>query len=348
LFKDISIHELLDLDRSKFTLVDVRSPSEYEEMTIPGSINIPVFNDEERAEVGTLYKQVNPEIAKERGLEIFAAKLPKFIKTFQQTEGEKVVFCWRGGMRSKTAATMLDLMGMKTMKLQGGVRTYRQWVLEKLGNLELSGKSFVLNGGTGTGKTAILHRLKDKGLPVLDLEGMAGHRGSVFGHIGTSPNNQKKFDSLLVQKILSMQDSPFVLFEAESKRIGKVMVPDYLLKKKEQGTHIILKMPMEQRVKHILEEYKLQEHHEEFLAAFERIRKHIHTPIAAEIREYIEAHDYENTLALLLEHYYDPKYKHSAKQYPEDQKLILEVNDIEEAVEAILEILPQLSRTVHP
>jgi tRNA 2-selenouridine synthase len=347
LFRDISIDELLDLDRNKFTLVDVRSPSEYEEMTIPGSINIPVFNDEERAEVGTLYKQVNPEIAKQRGLEIFAAKLPEFIKTFRQTEGEKVVFCWRGGMRSKTAATMLDLMGIKAIRLQGGVRTYRQWVLERLEGLDLKGKVFVLNGGTGTGKTTILHRLREKGLPVLDLEGMAGHRGSVFGHIGTSPNNQKKFDSLLVQEVLSLQDSPFVLFEAESKRIGKVMVPDYLLRKKEQGTHIILKMPMEQRVKHILEEYKLQEHHEEFLAAFERIRKHIHTPIAAEIQEYIDANDYKNALPLLLEYYYDPKYKHSAMQYPEGQKMIIEVNDVDEAVEAVMAILPEMSRRVH-
>jgi tRNA 2-selenouridine synthase len=347
LFKDISIDELLQLDRNKYTLVDVRSPSEFEEMTIPGSINIPVFNDEERAEVGTLYKQVNPEIAKDRGLEIFAAKLPSFMKTFQQTKGEKVVFCWRGGMRSKSAATMLDLMGNKVTRLHGGVRTYRQWVLDRLENLNLDGNTFILNGGTGTGKTTILHRLKEQGLPVLDLEGMAGHRGSVFGHIGTSPNNQKKFDSLLVEETLSLQDSPFVVYEAESKRIGKVMVPEYLLKKKEEGTHIILKMPMDQRVKHILEEYRLQEHHEEFTAAFERIKKHIHTPIAREIQDYIEEHDYKNALPLLLEYYYDPKYKHSANQYPEDQKIFLEVNDIEEAVTAILDILPQKSRRVH-
>jgi tRNA 2-selenouridine synthase len=340
LFRDITIHELLHLDRRKFTLVDVRSPSEYEEMTIPGSLNIPIFNDEERAEVGTLYKQVSPEKAKERGLEIFAAKLPAFIKEFQSIEGEKVVFCWRGGMRSKTAATMLNLMDVKALRLQGGVRTYRQWVLEKMEEVEFSGKAFVLNGGSGTGKTAILQCLKDRGVPVLDLEGLAGHRGSVFGHIGSSPNNQKKFDSLLVQELMQLQDSPFLVFEAESKRIGKVTVPDHLLRKKEQGFHIFVNLPMEQRVQHILDEYRFQEHHEEFKTAFQRIKKHLHTPIGEKIQEYMDEHDYRALVPLLLEYYYDPKYQHSADQYPEDQKIILDVKNIDEPVEAIAEWLP--------
>ncbi len=232
MFKDMKIDELLQNDKKDWTLVDVRSPSEFEDMTMPGSINIPVFDDEERAEVGTLYKQVNPEIAKDRGLEIFSAKLPGFIKRFKQIDGEIVVFCWRGGMRSKTAATMLDLMGIKVLRLQGGVRTYRQWVLEKMAELHIDADAYVLNGGTGIGKTTILKRLQEKGKPVLDLEGLAGHRGSVFGHIGTNPNNQKKFDSLLLQEFSRLKSSPFILFEAESKRIGKVTVPDTLLKKK--------------------------------------------------------------------------------------------------------------------
>ncbi|TYR72540.1 tRNA 2-selenouridine(34) synthase MnmH [Rossellomorea vietnamensis] len=340
MFKDIKIDELLQNDKKDWTLVDVRSPSEFHEMTMPGSINIPVFDDEERAEVGTLYKQVSPEIAKERGLEIFSAKLPAFIKKFQQIEGEIAVFCWRGGMRSKTAATMLDLMGIRVLRLQGGVRTYRQWVLEQMEGLEINADAYVLNGGTGIGKTTILKRLQEKGKPVLDLEGLAGHRGSVFGHIGTSPNNQKKFDSLLQHEISQLQSSPYIVFEAESKRIGKVTVPDTLLKKKEQGTHIFIEMPMEQRVLHILEEYKIVDHTEELRDAFQKIKSRIHTPIAREIQSHLDEGEYKPFLSLLLEHYYDPKYKHAAMQYPEDQKITLHVNNIEEAVEKIMGLLP--------
>src|SRR5699024_3036017 len=108
------------------TLVDVRSPSEYDEATIPGSINIPIFSDEERAEVGTIYKQVGKEEAKQRGLEIFSAKLPDFIEQFKKVNTPMTVFCWRGGMRSKTAATVLDLMGIHATRLYGGIKSYRQ------------------------------------------------------------------------------------------------------------------------------------------------------------------------------------------------------------------------------
>src|SRR5690625_7413293 len=121
MFHDIEIKDLLQT-KGEHTLVDVRSPSEYEEATIPGSINIPIFSDEERAEVGTIYKQVGKEAAKERGLEIFSAKLPNFIAKFKRIDTPMTVFCWRGGMRSKTAATALDLMGVNANGLSGVLR----------------------------------------------------------------------------------------------------------------------------------------------------------------------------------------------------------------------------------
>ena len=131
MFQDITVDKLLALQNKKeLVLIDVRSPSEYKDATIPGSLNIPFFNDEERAEVGTLYKQDSVEAAKNRGLEIVSAKLPDFVKEFKQIEGQKAVFCWRGGMRSKTSATVLDLMGIKAYRLQGGYRAYREWVVE--------------------------------------------------------------------------------------------------------------------------------------------------------------------------------------------------------------------------
>lgn len=335
-FQDISIDELLSLkNKRELAVIDVRSPSEYKDATIPGSINIPFFNDEERAEVGTIYKQVSVQAAKERGLEIVSAKLPAFVKEFAELEGRKAVFCWRGGMRSRTTATVLALMGIEVFRLEGGYRTYRNWVVDKLETAELKPQAYVLNGHTGSGKTTILHRLNEEGYPTLDLEGMANHRGSVFGQIGLEPSNQKKFDSLLIEKIQRVQQSPYVLFEGESKRIGKVAIPDFVLEKKEQGIQLFIDLPIEERIAHILEDYQPWDHEQECLEAFTRIKRRIHTPIANQIEVDLKSGNYSSAVGLLLEYYYDPLYDHTADQFPEDRKIIIKVNKIEEAVESI-------------
>ncbi|MTT31821.1 tRNA 2-selenouridine(34) synthase MnmH [Terrilactibacillus sp. BCM23-1] len=338
MFQDISIDELLDLkNKDEITVIDVRSPSEYKDATIPGSLNIPLFNDEERAEVGTIYKQTSPQAAKERGLEIFSAKLPTFIKEFAQIEGKKAVFCWRGGMRSRTSATVLDLMGIKALRLAGGYRTYRNWIVEKFNHYDLNQKVYVLNGNTGSGKTTILNRLREKGYPALDLEGMANHRGSIFGQIGLEPHNQKTFDALLFQDLERFQSSPYILIEGESKRIGKVLLPDFLVEKKEQGIQLFIDMPIEERITHILEDYQPWIHKEECIDAFNRIKRRIHTPIAKQIEEDLEAENFHAAVRLLLEFYYDPLYERSANQYPEDRKVTLKVKNVDEAVEAVLD-----------
>ncbi|MFC3885103.1 tRNA 2-selenouridine(34) synthase MnmH [Bacillus songklensis] len=341
MFQDITIDKLLALqDQKELVLIDVRSPSEYKDATIPGSLNIPLFNDEERAEVGTIYKQVGVQAAKDRGLEIVSAKLPDFIKEFKQIDGQKAVFCWRGGMRSKTSATVLDLMGIHTYRLQGGVRAYRQWVVQTLEKLEFKPEAYVLNGYTGSGKTLLLRRLREEGYPVLDFEGMANHRGSIFGQIGLEPNNQKTFDSLLLQEVLRLQQAPFVLFEAESKRVGKAVLPEFIVEKKEQGTQLFIDIPVEERVKHILEDYRPWEHQEECIKAFRKIKSRIHTPIASKIDTDLQSGDFDSAVRLLLEYYYDPRYEYAAKQYPEERRLTIEVQNVDEAMQAIQDILP--------
>lgn len=333
------IEELLvKRDRQEIVLVDVRSPSEFANGTIPGSLNIPLFDDEERARVGTAYKQESVQAAKDLGLEIFSAKLPAFIKTFEQIDGRKAVFCWRGGMRSKTAATVLDLMGIKAYRLSGGFRTYRKWVVEVLENFEMRPQAVVLLGHTGTGKTDVLRALLSEGYPVLDLEGMAGHRGSIFGQVGLSVNNQKTFESLLVTDLLKLQDSPYVLVEGESRRIGKTILPDFLMEKKEVGVQLFVQLPIEERVRHILADYQPATHKAELIEAYERIHKHIHTPIAAEIMHSLRADDFEQAVRLLLEHYYDPRYAH-AMAYAEERVVIdaMTVADAAEQVKAYLD-----------
>lgn len=318
MFTDITWTDLSEKRLSKpVTLIDVRSPGEYASATIPGSINIPLFDDGERAEVGTLYTQVNAEAAKTRGLEIVSAKLPAFIKQFAAVPGDKVVFCWRGGMRSKTTATLLSLMDIYSQRLSGGYRAYRQWVVERLQALSFEPMPVVLQGPTGTGKTEMLLRLKGEGYPAIDLEGLAGHRGSIFGGIGLEPSNQKKFESLLMQDLIAYAHSPYVILEAESKRIGKVVIPDVLFAKRSQGCQISIELPIEVRVRRILQDYEPWRHGQACLDAFARIRSRIHTPIAAEIEGCLKTGRYAPAVEMLLVYYYDPLYAHSSTLDPD-------------------------------
>jgi tRNA 2-selenouridine synthase len=339
LFQDITIEELfMQQNKKELVMIDVRSPSEYQDSSIPGSLNIPLFDDPERAEIGTIYKQISAQAAKDRGLEIVSAKLPAYVKAFEQIKEQKAVFCWRGGMRSKTTATVLALMGIRTYRLTGGFRAYRKWVVEALETLEFKPPAYVILGNTGSGKTAILRSLQEEGYPVLDLEGMAGHRGSIFGEVGLRANNQKTFESLLLGNLLKLQTSPYVLMEGESKRIGKVVLPVFMVNKKESGTQLFIEIPMEQRVRHIIEDYQPWENKEELLNAFNHIKSRIHTPIAKEIGIHLHEQDYEHAVRLLLEHYYDPRYEHAMDQY-EQGRVLIKAKTIQEAVQAIKEYL---------
>ncbi|MFD1065159.1 tRNA 2-selenouridine(34) synthase MnmH [Oceanobacillus locisalsi] len=342
MFQNIELLDLLKKQKEdSISLVDVRSPQEFAEFRIPGSINIPVFDDEERAEVGTIYKQIGPEAAKEKGLEIFSIKLPDFIAEFQSLEKEKIVYCWRGGMRSKTAATVVDLMGQQVSKLDGGIRSYRQWVVNKLEQQPATPRMYVLNGYTGSGKTNLLHRLKQLGYPVLDLEGMANHRGSIFGQIGLEPNNQKTFESLLVQEMGRYEQSPFLLLEGESKRIGKATLPLFLHEAKEASTQLFIHLPLEKRIENILREYNPEEHQTQVIEAFGRIRKHIHTPVAKQIADDLEQKNFQSAIALLLEYYYDPRYEHTLHHYPEDKQRHIYADNLDEALNAIISLIRQ-------
>ncbi len=326
------------MEREPHTIIDVRSPSEFSEATIPGSINIPVFTDEERAEIGTLYKQVSKEAANERGLEIFAAKLPSFIRQFKMIDTPKTVFCWRGGMRSKTAATVLDLMGIQANRLSGGIRTYRQWVVKELEKEVFTPKLIVLNGYTGSGKTVLLKRLADEGHPSINLEQLAGHRGSIFGQIGLVPNNQKKFDSLLIHELLKVKEEAFVYIEGESKRIGKVLIPSFLFNKKENGIHVFINLPLEQRVTNILADYNPWEVGEKFVEAFNLIKRRIHVPIAKEIEENLDEGKFKAAVTLLLEYYYDPRYEHSTTKHPYENDFVIYADSIDDAYEQLLQL----------
>ncbi|HLQ40622.1 MAG TPA: tRNA 2-selenouridine(34) synthase MnmH [Tetragenococcus sp.] len=336
MFRDIALSDLLKKqEKNLITLVDVRSPKEFAEFRMPGSINIPLFTNEEHAEVGTLYKQVSIEAAKNKGLEIFSAKLPQFIATFQQLEKAPIVYCSRGGMRSKIAATVVDLMGMKVLRLAGGIRSYRKWTVKQLAAESFAKRMYVLNGYTGSGKTLLLKHLKDQNYPVLDLEAMANHRGSVFGEVGLVSNNQRAFDSLLVKKLYDYKESSFWLLEGESRRIGKVCLPQALFERKEASTQLFIHLPLEKRVENILQDYQPEKYQAEVNAAFQRIKKHIHLPIAKKISQDLVEKNYPEAIALLLEYYYDPLYEHTLAHYAKNKQVHIQASSLEEAVAAV-------------
>ena len=256
-FKDIAVHDVDSVEGRIF--VDVRSPGEFAEGTIPGSVNVPIFTDEERAMIGTVYKRESPAAARRLAMMTVSPKIPQVVAEMEELmkKGQLVVFCWRGGMRSYAACTFMSLLKYPVLRLRGGYRAYRQRVMEELAAYEgLKSPLIVLHGMTGVGKTRLLLMLKERGQQVLDLEGMANHRGSVFGAIGMgTPYNQKTFESLLWEALQGLDPERPVFMEAESKRIGRSVMPEWLMDDKMAGIHVMIQASMDARVERLLEDY---------------------------------------------------------------------------------------------
>ena len=205
---------------------------------------MPIFSDEERKNIGITYKEDKGK-AYEKGLTIGANKLSdiyKYIKSIDNIDRHKiVVFCSRGGMRSKSVALNLNLLNIKAFQLIGGYKAYRKYVLENLEEKNKSIKYITLHGNTGVGKTALLKELERLNQPILNLEELAKNRGSIFGNLGIEkPRSQKMFDSLLFEK-LRLNKKRYIFTESESKRIGNIILPDFLMKSMEEGTHVLVK-----------------------------------------------------------------------------------------------------------
>lgn len=346
--KDLSIEELLSLKRP--IIIDIRSPIEFKDGAIPGAINIPLFSDEERQEVGTIYKHEGQAAAKWRAMELVAPKLPKLLQTIKSyhTNGELVIHCWRGGMRSKAVVTFLEFAGIYAWRLIGGYKAYRHYILEKTPGL-LPKQAVVIHGMTGVGKTEVLKILKRRGYPVLDLEEMAGHRGSIFGTIGLDDgNNQKTFDALLFKGIQEIQGADYFLVEAESKRIGKAVQPEELMDIKFKGINIYLHSPLKQRVKQLVSEYVLpyeQEewYHEKISLGVERVLKRIKdAEVRKKLNELVMERNYQELIPILLEFYYDPRYDHARQEY-EKEFIDIFADTPLEAAEKISEKLEELA-----
>lgn len=309
MIKEINVEELRTLDHP--ILVDVRSEGEFAEATIPGSLNLPLLNNIERAEVGTIYTQASPSLARELGLRIISPKLPDLVKTVEELSkrGPLVLFCWRGGMRSKSLASVIDVMGIPIYRLQGGYKAYRSQVVDFFQN-KLPFRVVVLRGNTGVGKTQLLGQLRSEGYPAIDLEKLANNRGSVFGAMGLGePPSQKKFESLLYEELKLLSEHSYIIVECESKRIGRVTLPTSFFTAMQEGTQILHYDTMENRVQRLLKEYaSVPNALQEIGDALERLIKTLGHVKVRELRTLLEKGCLNVFTERLLIEYYDKLY----------------------------------------
>lgn len=308
----ITINELMHL--LHLPVLDVRSPAEYAHAHIPGAFSLPLFTDEERKVVGTLYKQQGKQKAIKAGLDFFGPKMRALVEQadeilkhhFSGTEEKKViVHCWRGGMRSAGVAWLLDLYGYRVFTIVGGYKAYRRWALQQF---EKPHRMNVLGGYTGSGKTAILHRLA-KSHAVIDLEAIANHQGSAFGGIGRSGQpGQEMFENALALDLYKAGDNTLWI-EDESQRVGNNIIPNALWKTMRSSPVYFIEMPFEERLQRIIADYGSHPE-EKLINAIVRIQKRLGPNETKMSINYIVEGNIEQSFRILLS-YYDKLYAKS-------------------------------------
>jgi tRNA 2-selenouridine synthase len=313
--QDISAEKISDYKNTVF--IDVRSEQEYCDGTIPGAVNVPLFNNEERKEIGTIYSQVSPKKARERGLELASVKLPSIYRQVTECAGGKpvTVFCWRGGMRSGSVAMFLSIMGLKVFRIDGGYQAYRRYVTDYF-DRRFSFQVVVIRGNTGTGKTELIQRLKREGYPAIDLEGLSNNRGSVFGGIGLgSQPTQKQFEALLYEEINHYRDFPYLIMECESKRIGRVVLPQRVFSAMQEGIQVLLYDSLPNRVARLVQQYSaVPGIVDELQLALEKLTKRLGKKNIENLVGLLKEKKYEKFAEHLILQYYDNLYGYPNKE----------------------------------
>jgi len=308
-------------EKKEIPLIDVRSPSEFSQGHIPGAINIPIFSDDERAQVGTVYKQSGRGNAIEQGLEYVGPKMKDLA-----LEGKKCayqdqlkVYCWRGGMRSEKMSWLFELVGIHCYVLQGGIKAYRRQLLRDFDQIN---KLYLLQGSTGTGKTEILWKMRELGEQVLDLEKHANHRGSAFGDIGLGeqPTSQQ-FQNDIHQSLIEMDKEKRIWVESESLTIGKVYLPETLWQKMNRSILVELVIPREKRIERLVREYG-QFDREVLIGSSLKIQKRFGGDNVKKVIQFIEEGELHQAADLLLK-YYDKSYTFSQDKYKDAKPITI-------------------------
>ena len=309
----ITLPPLADLASLPFdTIIDVRSPAEYAIDHIPGAINLPALSNDERAEVGTIYKHKSPFLAKKLGAALVARNVSAhLLGPLKDMPGSwrPLVYCWRGGQRSGSFAIILGQIGWRVDTIAGGYKSYRQLVVDALYTQPFPVPVVVLDGNTGSAKTDVLNLLPGIGLQVIDLEGLARHRGSLFGAMPGGQPDQKGFETELAQQIARLDPARPVVVEAESSKVGDLRVPPQLWKAMQAAPRVALSVPPLARARYLSRAYGDLIADPDRLAQILDSMKPVH---AAEVIEGWQAMagagQYEALAASLMERHYDPRY----------------------------------------
>jgi len=327
-------------------VIDVRSPSEYANGHIPGAHSVPLFSDQQRAVVGTLYVQKGKEEAIRTGLEIVGSQLADFVAAIAQAAPTKkiLVYCWRGGMRSKSVASLLDSLGYDTAQLIGGYKAMRAYNRTMFETVQ---KYVIISGKTGSGKTILLKKLAQQGEQVVDLEGLARHKGSVFGFFGqTQPQpTQEQFENDLGWALIHARTDRTIWLEDESRMIGRCSLPEGLWPHMQQAPRIVIEVPEHTRRTALITEYGAMPH-DQLISTIERLSRHVGSERTAHMLKHITELDV--ILDELLKHY-DKTYTFSAERRKKNYPHVAEHTFILEDISNLKTIsdLISLARTIY-
>jgi tRNA 2-selenouridine synthase len=298
-------------------IIDARTPAEYAEDHLPGAVSLPVLDNEERARVGTLYKQVSPFAARKLGAALVAKNIGRHLETAlaDRPRGWRpLVYCWRGGKRSGAFAHVLREIGWDAHTLEGGYKAYRQWVAARLAEAPAGLHFRVVHGVTGSGKSRLLKALASAGAQVLDLEDLAAHRGSVLGHLPDRPQpSQKMFETRLLAVLAGLDPARTAYVEGESTKIGQLQVPEALMRAMRAAECVLLDADLETRIALLTDEYR------HFFADRGSLDAQLDCLAGLHGRERVADWKalaaqgaWQELVGRLLEEHYDPAYRRSA------------------------------------
>jgi tRNA 2-selenouridine synthase len=301
-------------------IIDARTPSEFAADHVPGAINLPVLSDAERHEVGTIYVQESRFRARRIGGAYVAANVGRYLQN-EMAEWpaafQPLVYCWRGGMRSNSMAVILAQVGWRTTVLKGGYHNYRRRVVERLYDGEPLKHVILLDGHTGTGKTEVLKRLSERGVQMLDLEGLAEHRGSLLGGLPGRPQpKQKMFESRLLAAVERLDPERPVVIEAESSKVGDLMLPPVVWSAMTVAPRIELQAPAPERARYLAQGYaELGQDAETLIGLLSRLPDRPGRKRLEAWTGLVRSGALEELAAGLMEAHYDPAYRRSSRQH---------------------------------